>query len=714
MVYRGQGSEQVGRHPFQLLDGIISQLSVAVRSNPDLAAEVGRRLGEHRDAAIAAAPELAAVLGWQSLNLLGPEAFGEARSIEALAHFLNALGTPESPALVVLDDCQWADELMNRLIVHWQAERGDAKASGHVLVVAGFRSEEVAEDHVLRRSRPALHLRLSHFEPADVRQLVESMAGPLPDTAVNEVVARADGCPFMASAVLRGMVESGALAAEADGWRIEPLAMADLRSSSWAGGFLSRRIELLPPEAIELMVMGAVMGKEFDLPLAAELIGQDSSQAITALEKARERHYVWVRPDGVCCAFVHDKIRAALLARLSTERRQDLHHRVALALQTREPDRIFDLAYHFDAAGRSERPCPTPCSLPPRLVRGIRWKSPNSNTISRTEAPSRPIGPRSFPSPRALATSSCCAGSTIARPICSSAASQLADDEFARAKVQGKIGELAFKRGDMESATLAFEATLRLLGRSVPRHEWAFLPLVLWEIAVQALHTIFPKVFVHRRKRQPSPAELLAFRMFSRLCHGYWFVRSQFMFLWAHLRGLNLCERYGPTMELAQAYSEHAPGMSLIGYYSRGIVYAEKSLELRRSFNDLWAQGQSLNFYGILLHAASMFKTCVEKSREAVRLLQRTGDYWEMNMARYQMAAALYRLGEHREALEEARRMHESGVELGDDQMAGISLDLWAFATGGQVPEDLIKNALACDRRDAQARPKSCWRMASG
>ena len=50
------------------------------------------RLGDHRDAAIAAVPELAGVLGWQSLSLLGPEAFGEARSIEALAAFLDALG----------------------------------------------------------------------------------------------------------------------------------------------------------------------------------------------------------------------------------------------------------------------------------------------------------------------------------------------------------------------------------------------------------------------------------------------------------------------------------------------------------------------------------------------------------------------------------------------------------------------------------------------
>ena len=87
MVFRGQGSEQVGRHPFEVLNGIISQLSIAARSDPDLAAAVGRRLGDHRDAAIAAVPELAGVLGWQSLSLLGPEAFGEARSIEALSSF---------------------------------------------------------------------------------------------------------------------------------------------------------------------------------------------------------------------------------------------------------------------------------------------------------------------------------------------------------------------------------------------------------------------------------------------------------------------------------------------------------------------------------------------------------------------------------------------------------------------------------------------------
>jgi signal transduction histidine kinase/CheY-like chemotaxis protein len=165
---------------------------------------------------------------------------------------------------------------------------------------------------------------------------------------------------------------------------------------------------------------------------------------------------------------------------------------------------------------------------------------------------------------------------------------------------------------------------------------------------------------------------------------------------------MNLVEQYPPTPELAQAYSEHAPGMSLIGYYSRGIAYAEKSFVLRKSFGDSWGQGQSRNFLSILLYAASRFSECVEKSREAIRLLQRTGDYWELNMARYQMGAALYRSGDLRGALQVAQCMHQSGLELGDEQASGISLDIWALATGGRVPEEILKNELKRSRRDAQ------------
>ena len=372
--------------------------------------------------------------------MLGPEAFGEARSIEALSNFLDALGTPEKPALIILDDCQWADELTIKLIIHWQANRADSSGGGHVLVVAAFRSEEVAADHVFRRIRAPLHLRLGLFEADDIRRLAESMAGPLPEAAIDEVVARSDGCPFMASAVLRGMVESGALAAEPNGWCVEPLAMADLRSSSSAGGFLSRRIDLLPQAAVDLLTTGAVLGKEFDLPLAAELVGQESSQAIAALETARERHFVWVRTDGVRCAFVHDKIRAALLARLSSPERRELHYRIALSLQANARERVFELAYHFDAAGHSER------ALPYALQAAAQARSQHSLEVAEQQYRIADRGAAAADRTTQFAIVEGLGDVLMLRGRYDEAAelfqraALLADDEFARAEDPGKNG----------------------------------------------------------------------------------------------------------------------------------------------------------------------------------------------------------------------------------------------------------------------------------
>jgi signal transduction histidine kinase/CheY-like chemotaxis protein len=704
-VVRGQGSEQVGQRPFQMLHGIVNQLTAAVRTEASLANAVRSRLGDDRTAAIAAVPELAWTLGGEASDQLGPEAFGETRSIQALSKLLDALGSQQRPVMIVLDDFQWADELTTKLIARWQSRRFDAQVSSrHVLLVVAYRTEEVAADHPLRSIQASLLQALPPFEPDDVRSLVQSMAGPVPAEAADVVIRLSEGCPFMASAVLCGMVESGALVPEPEGWRVEPLAMADLRSSGWAAAFLSRRIELLPEPAIDLLVAGSVLGKEFELPSAAELVGQSLSEALAALEMARQRHFVWIRPDGVHCAFVHDKIRASLLERLSDDERRNLHHRIAVSLQADAPDRVFDLAYHFDAAGQYEQ------ATRYALIGARQARAQHSLEIAEQQYRIAENGAHWADLDTQYAIAEGLGEVLMLRGQYDPAAELFeraelqADGEYARAQIKGKLGELAFKRGDIESATLAFEAALRQLGWTVPRSTVGFAAMLLWEVAIQAIHTLFPSVSAGRRKRKPTDAELLGARLFSRLAHGYWFVRGRMESLWSHLRGMNLVERYPPTRELAQAYSEHAPGMSLIGYYRRGITYAEKSLELRRSFGDLWEQGQSLHFYGILLHAASKFPQCAEKSREAVRLLQRTGDYWEVNMARYQLGAALYRMGDLRAALEKAQQMYYSGVELGDEQASGVALDLWAFATRGRVPEEILATERKRERRDVQSK----------
>ena len=142
--------------------------------------------------------------------------------------------------------------------------------------------------------------------------------------------------------------------------------------------------------------------------------------------------------------------------------------------------------------------------------------------------------------------------------------------------------------------------------------------------------------------------------------------------------------------------------MTLVPCYSRGIAYVKKSLAIRQSLGDIWGQGQSLSYYSLVLYAASRFKECAEKSGEAVKLLERTGDYWQVHIALFQYGMAFYRLGDLPNALAQAMAHYRSGIEVGDEQSSGIAVDLWARSSGGAVPEEILDKELQRERHDAQ------------
>ncbi len=274
-------------------------------------------------------------------------------------------------------------------------------------------------------------------------------------------------------------------------------------------------------------------------------------------------------------------------------------------------------------------------------------------------------------------------------------AAQLAQGTVAEAQIRSKLGETAFKRGDMERSIECFEAALRSLRRRVPSSTLAVYVLVAWEAFVQSLHTWLPRLFIHGRRRQPTDVERLKLQLLSNLAHGYWYCRSPLHTLWAHLKNLNLAERYLITPELGLAYAEHAPAISLVGMHSRARKYAEKSLSIRQQLDDLSGQAQSLHYHGIVLYAGSEYQQAIKKCRDAIRLLERTGDYWQVHIARYQIAASLYRLGDLAGALEESQLNYRSGIELGDEQASGIILDVWVRATGGTIQDSILKAELA-------------------
>lgn len=708
-VLRGQGLDQAAQRPFQLLTGVAEGILATARLESGIGESIRAGLGDHLSAVCSALPELAALFGSSATGRLGPETFVEARSVQALAALLDALGTTGRPVSVLLDDCQWADQLPLKVLSNWQ--RRTATAGRPILLVAAFRSEEVPANHSLRKLRSVAHLTLPAFQAAHVRKLVESMAGPLPDEAMNVIERLAEGSPFMASAALRGLVESGALVAMPTGWRVESLAMADVQSSRHAAAFLVRRIELLPETTIKLLSAGAVLGKEFDLFTASKLARQTSKQAIAALHEAQQRHIIWTKENRGRCAFIHDKLRQTLLDRLPEHERRELHRHAAVDLEAESPGRVYDLAYHFDAAGESQH------ALPYALAAAEQARTQHALELAEEHYRIAERGVSADPSIRyriaeGLGDVLMLRGRYAEAAQMTETARTLAVGNVAKAQIEGKLGELAFKQGDMKTAIEAIERALEQLGHKVPQWSVGFVLRLVWEVTIKVFHSLLPRLFVARRKLEGIDKQLLVIRLHNRLSYAYWFERGQIPCLWTHLRGMNLAERYPPTPELAQAYSIHAPVMGLVAYFSRGYVYAQKSLAISKSLGDLWGQGQALHFYGVVFYTASRFEECIEKCREAVRLLERTGDYWEMDIARYQIAASHYRLGDLAVAVVEAEQIYRSGLELGDIQASGICFDVWVRASGGQVSAEALQTELQHPREDVQAN--SQVRLAEG
>ena len=696
-VFRGQATDHAARLPLQIFAGIVD----AVRTDGELGEGVRERLGDAVEPVCEAFPELATALRPRTEIVPGREEHGAARTSFAIARLLQALGSADRPILVVLDDCQWADEQSIEVLTEWR--RTWNESGNHVAVVIAYRTEEVAVGAPLLALRTTAHLQLAPLTAAGVRALAESMAGKLPEVALDALVRLSEGSPFLATALLRGLVEMGALKRRDDLWRMEADALADIQSSRRAAVLLSRRMDVLPPAALDALTVCAVLGKEFGLETASQLLGATPEELAVPLNLAAERHIVWIDHGTGRGAFVHDKLREALLIRLEAERLRGLHQKAAEYLERVAPGSVFEIAYHFDAAGAAERALPyaVAAAEQARQLHGLEVAERHYRIAMGAGSLGREterVVHQGLGTVLMLRGRYEEAGQLLQR------ARAQAQGRHETALVDAKLGELAFKRGDMAAASVAIERGLRSLGRYVPRATAMFLVLVAWEGVVQLAHTVAPRLFCGRRSLEGAQEQLLAVRLYSRLAYPYWFQHGIVRVLWTLLREVNQAERYPPCPELAQAYANHGVAMTVPGLFDRGVQYARRGLEMRRTSHDLWGQGQSQAFLGIVLYAAGRVREAEAAGREAIRLLDRTGDRWELHTASYHVGLSLLRQGRFAEALAIGRQLHRDGCDGGDLQAIGEGVELWSKATGGRVPTRIVERELARHLEDKQTR----------
>ncbi len=260
----------------------------------------------------------------------------------------------QQPVLVVFEDVHWIDPTSLELLT-LIAER---VALRRVLVIVTTRPPF---------TMPWLHfahvtmMSLTRLNQRDGMALVERVTGgrELPGEVLDQILTRTDGVPLFIEELTKMVLESGLLREEGGRYALsgplpEPAIPTTLHDS------LMARLDRRAPVR-EVAQIGAAIGREFSHALLGAVAGLPGDKLGTTLDELVRSELVFARdePPQAVYSFKHALVRDAVYDALLRGRRQELHTRIAVALEERFPEIVEQqpelMAQHCTQAGLTER-----------------------------------------------------------------------------------------------------------------------------------------------------------------------------------------------------------------------------------------------------------------------------------------------------------------------------------------------------------------------
>lgn len=274
-------------------------------------------------------------------------------TFDAVSHLVAA--TSERAAVVmIIEDLQWMDELSRELLDLAVARLQRAR----MMLVVSHRADYEPSLHA-HGAFTQLHLhRLSDEETVQIVRAV--VGGELPSELERRVVAKAEGNPFFAEEITRGLLEEGYVLRRKREVRLTR-PVEDIRIPDTVQELVGARLDRLPPGAKRVLQVASVLGRQFSRDQLLRLLeGEDIEveRELEALERAGILHRkLAVSTDEF--RFGESFTQEIAYETLLLKDRRQLHERVGLQLQA-EPgewtaERSALLAHHFSRSDNRER-----------------------------------------------------------------------------------------------------------------------------------------------------------------------------------------------------------------------------------------------------------------------------------------------------------------------------------------------------------------------
>ncbi|GIE78459.1 hypothetical protein Aph02nite_44090 [Actinoplanes philippinensis] len=260
------------------------------------------------------------------------------------------------PALLLVDDLQWADIASLDLLGHLAARlpRG-AAVIGTLRDRAPLAGPAVARTLAALSRRPGMRrIHLSGFSQAEVAELIRHETGQQPDAmAAHRIHARTGGNAFFVRELARHLRAGGRPAGAALDAGVPETVLDVVRD----------RVTDLGDVAIDLLRTAALIGQDIDLALLASAAGVDVQACLDRLGRLHALGLVEpVAGDPYSFRFTHDLLRESVTATTPPAQTPGLHLRIAEAIEATTSDdsaMVERLAHHRWAAGPLAEPAHT-------------------------------------------------------------------------------------------------------------------------------------------------------------------------------------------------------------------------------------------------------------------------------------------------------------------------------------------------------------------
>ncbi|MFI6493473.1 AAA family ATPase [Streptomyces sp. NPDC050564] len=248
-----------------------------------------------------------------------------------------------APVAVVVDDAQWADPATLFALRTLPARM----AASRILWVLAVRSE--TERPTVARVREDLErlgarwLTLGPLPQQELQHIAADVLGARPSPGLARLLRGVAGNPFLAIELVRSLADTDAVKVDA--------GVAGLLHDGIPVGFrlsVAARLERLPQDAVHLLQIGSVLGREFDLGTAARMLGRQVGSLLSGIEAALNAGLL--SADGPRLAFRHDLLRQAVHENLPLAVRTALHREAADSLRGTGA-RSAEVAWHVVMSG---------------------------------------------------------------------------------------------------------------------------------------------------------------------------------------------------------------------------------------------------------------------------------------------------------------------------------------------------------------------------